>query len=504
MPLRSAVRRARLAATLAIVLPAACASALGAQSEDLEVVRYGLTADLDLSQKGAWAPLNTMKATAAILVRNASAAPVTRIPFVLNRLLKADSARGRNGRTLVLSQHLAGLAGWESYQADVGEIVLDAPLQPGDTTTLVITYGGQLSDYRASGMLYVQDGLNPAFTILRAEAAAYPLLAEPDQDAVEYAFGRGDGFDQRLEVTVPEGLRVASGQELVSTRRGGGKVTYVYRSRAPLAQIILPIAAYRTLDVGPAHLYFFPEDSAGAARVADGIRRSLDLYTGWFGPLRDTASFAIAEIPELFGSQALRPTIIQESTAFKDASGMTELYHEISHLWNVDDTDPHPSRWNEGLAMYLQEVVQERIGDEPGRLQRKVDRDIGSLRTWLAAHPEAQAVPIDQAGVRGLTSVISYTAGEIFFALLDRRLGGDRLRALLDEYSRTRAVHGGGAADFASFMTGKAPEARPIFADWFTGGAYSALILQGMDLGALAARYAPNGTRGPASRISPG
>lgn len=335
---------------------------VAAQANGLDIREYDLSMRLDLEQSGPYAPLNTLSATARITFVNTNESPVTRVPAILYRLLNVEAVRNGKAQPLDFSQRLDSLEGWDLYQAKVITIDLDRPLLTGDTTTIEIDYAGPMVGLRESGMLYVQDSLDPAFTIIRAESASYPLIAEATRESFRYRTATGrDVFDQIISITVPETLVVASGLELEEVKTQDQWTTWVYRSPQPDFHIMLPVAPYEVIETAAARIYFFPEDRDGAQRVANGISDAMALFEDWFGALNDHSSFAVVEIPEWYGSQALRSTVIQDARAFRDAGAMAELYHEISHFWNVTDPAPAPSRWDEGLAMYLQEIVRQEL-----------------------------------------------------------------------------------------------------------------------------------------------
>jgi len=461
-----------------------------AQANGLDIAAYDLSIRLDIEQRGAFAPRNTLSATAVITFTNRNESPVTRVPVVLYRLLQVDEVRNERGELLKFTQRLGSLDGWEQYQANVVAIDLDRPLLAGSQTTIEIDYAGQVVGIRESGMLYVQDSLDPDFTIIRAESAIYPHLADPTGESLQYRFGRGgDDFDQNIFITVPDDVVVASGLVLSDKQTKDGFATWHYRSRNPNTQITLTIAPYEVIESDAARVYFFPGDREGAQRVAEGIGGAQTMFEQWFGPLHEDLSFAVVEIPEWYGSQALRPTVILDATAFKDARAMPQLYHEISHFWNVRDPSPTPCRWDEGLAMYLQEVVQ---GEQDGNsedLAATWNDGFQGLKRELEEHPEYREVPLIRAGERNLTSVLSYRAGQLMFALLERRLGRQQLLEVLGAFYQEYAASGATSEEFAEFVLLQAPSAKRIIDEWFLGSAYSDLVLAEPDFDALVLRY---------------
>ena len=69
------------------------------------------------------------------------------------------------------------------------------------------------------------------------------------------------------------------------------------------------------------------------------------------------------EVPDGWGSQADVTCILQTAAAFRDPARLVEVYHEVSHLWNVPATDLPSPRWDEGLATFLQfRMADERDG----------------------------------------------------------------------------------------------------------------------------------------------
>jgi hypothetical protein len=471
---------------LFLILPQLAA----AQATGLDIAEYELSMRFDLEQRGPSAPLNTLSATAGITFVNKNEQPVTQVPVILYRLLQVEEVRNAKAEALRFTQRLERLDGWELYQANVVTIDLDRPLPAGDTTTIEIDYAGPMVGIQESGMLYVQDSLDPEFTIVRAESAIYPHLAEPTMDSLLYRFGRGgDAFDQLVSITVPDNVVVASGLMLNDTRKKDGMTTWDYRSLLPNSQIIVPIAAYEVIEMAAVRIYFFAEDKEGAQRVAKGISGAMTLFEDWFGALAQDSSFAVVEIPEWYGSQALRPTVILDARAFRSPASMPELYHEISHFWNVKDPSLTPARWDEGLAMYLQEIVWRELDDDSEDLASTWNNAFKGLRRQLEEHPEYRDVPLILAGERNLTSVLSYRGGQLMFALLERRLGKERLLELLGAFYQTHADSGATSREFAEFVVSQAPSAERIIDEWFLGGQYSDLVLAESSFDALVLRY---------------
>ena len=139
--------------------------------------------------------------------------------------------------------------------------------------------------------------------------------------------------------------------------------------------------------------------------------------------------------------------------------------------------------------MYLQEVVQ---GEQDGNSEDLVatwNDGFQGLKRELEKHPEYREVPLIRAGERNLTSVLSYRAGQLMFALLEHRLGRQQLLAVLGAFYQEYAVSGATSEEFAEFVLLQAPNAKRIIDEWFLGSAYSDLVLAEPDFDALVLRY---------------
>lgn len=102
-----------------------------------------------------------------------------------------------------------------------------------------------------------------------------------------------------------------------------------------------------------------------------------------------------------------------------------ELYHEISHIWNVKPLDPLPSRFeSEGLAMFLQYLVQEKLENKKGALEKAAEWASKSFRKKCQNDPRCKDVPIIDYGKEMLPD-LSYSKGMTLFYILYKLVGGE-------------------------------------------------------------------------------
>lgn len=411
-----------------------------------------------------------IRGTATLTVENSAAGPTSRVPLLLNRLMQVTGARVVGGPDLTFNQGIASFEDIGKYQVNVVEIDLAAPLPKGDSLRVTVQYEGYLVGYTEVGMSYVRDHINRDFTILREDALAFPVVGVPSL-RINRAFPRAP-FEFEVRVTVPEDLVVATGGEPLGRTTGDGLATWHYRSREPAPYLIIAIAPYRVAQADGLRVFHFPEDEEGASRLLEASLQAAGRYQDIFGPLRRPLALNIMEIPDGWGSQAnLAGGIIQEGGAFRDRSRMWELYHELSHLWNVSDLDAPSPRWNEGLATFMQR-----------RLSRELDGWDGAAAAWERTaerllercgedRPCGQ-VPMRRYGEKQLTDY-SYSVGGLMFAALYRVLGEESFDRALRHHFQAHADTGGRTDDLVRiFVESGGPSAQRVFDDWLESTAW--------------------------------
>jgi hypothetical protein len=408
--------------------------------------------------------------TATLTLRNVSQAPLTEVPLLLHRLMRVTSATDGDGRALAVRQAVTSYEDWERFQVNVIDVELSAPLPPGASIRLSVAYEGHLVGYTETGMRYVRDHIDPAFTILREDARAFPGVGLPSLASNRSA--PRAAFDFEAAVTVPADLVVATGGEEIGRDADGDLLTWRFRSRGAAPYLIVAIAPYAVVQAGDLKVFHFPEDSAGARSLLDASVQAAERLTRILGPLDRPLALTIMEIPDGWGSQAsLSGGIILEADAFRAPERRGELYHELTHLWNVVDLDAPSPRWNEGLAMFLQ-----------GRLAREIDGWDGEAAAYestatrllerCGGDEACGAVPMRRYGAEHLTD-FSYRVGRLMFAALYATLGEEAFDRALRTHFQTYQAAGASTDDMVrAFVDEGGPAAAAIFADWLDSTAW--------------------------------
>ena len=467
----------------ALVAGCLAASAARAQSPNepriLRPVRYDLVITVDLENE-------RISGSARIRLRNENTRAVEEASLLLYRLLSVQGVRDGAGKQLAFAQAIVVFEDFTKLQVNQVRIPLVPALAPGKETTVEISYGGHVLGYAETGMAYIRDRVDSAYTLLRDDTHAYPTAGYPSRRQQ-----RGAGlpvYEYTARITVPSTHTVANGGQLVERMNHGATTTFVYRSVEPSWRMDFAIAPFRTIRRGKLTVFYLPADSAGALRIIEAMSRTLELYTRWFGALREESPFAVIEIPDGWGSQTDVTSILQAAAAFREPKREHELYHEISHLWNVTETERPAPRWNEGLATFLEDLATD-------SLSARATTDSNAIRfaRWLEERARTDSTlrtvaPVDY-GKREMTGY-SYSVGSVMFYGLYRLVGHDVFRRIIGDYYRAHGSKGGNTADFVRIAKQLSPvDLDRYFADWLYSARWVDIVSSAESPRDLYARY---------------
>ncbi|MEK7401781.1 MAG: hypothetical protein AABZ80_05400 [Gemmatimonadota bacterium] len=439
-----------------------------------------------------------LRGSATIVVRNVSTAPVRDASFLLYRLMRVSAVADSAGTPLAFRASIVEFEDHATLHVRHVVVRLRSPLAPGGSATVRLDYAGPLAGYTETGMLYIRDRVDTAFSIVREDANAYPTVRVPSH-AVNGRSGL-PAYDYHARIRVPTGYTVANGGRLVSASTADGWTTFEFTNVKPAWRMDFAVARFNVRAQGGLRVYSLPEDSAGAVRVLDAMSRTLALYTRWFGPLRGSADFALIEIPDGWGSQADVSSVLQTAAVFRDPRRQYELYHELSHLWNVPFADVPSPRWNEGLATFLEDIT---IDSLEGRMttDKAADQTVLRLRDEVRARPTLGTVaPVDYGRERMTGS--AYTVPSVMFYVMYRLMGHDAFTRLIAEYYRQYGASGATTRDFASLASKLSPVPLDrLFDEWMFSARWAGVIAN-TAAADLPARYRPGAAGGPEATSS--
>ena len=445
----------------------------------LRPTRYELDLRVDFKEE-------RIDGSARITLRNPGPSRADAASLLLYRLMTVKSVHDEAGATIPFRQTVVAFEDEPRKQVNHVVVSLPKPLAPGGSTVVAVDYGGYLAGYVETGSLYIQDRVDEAFTIIREDAEAYPTVRVPSS-RVNRAAGLPE-FDYEARITVPETHAVANGGTLVERTVRDGLATYTYRNARPAWRMDFAIASFGLLEGAGLRVFFLPGDAEGAERVRKAAADSMALYAQWFGPLHDPPAFTVIEIPDGWGSQADVTSILQAAAAFKDPGRLHEVYHEVSHLWNVRSLDQPYCRWNEGLASFLEELTRERLEGGP-----PVDAGAERMAAWLVKRageePRLRTVPMIDYGKEEMAGY-SYRVGMLMFYALHRLVGQQAFGSVVGGHYQK---HFQGRASTEEFVreaqAAAGRDLTPFFHDWLYTTRWCDVLTSGVKAQDLASLY---------------
>jgi len=395
------------------------------------------------------------------------------LDLLLYRLLKVISITDAFGANVDFKQNVVSFEDFDKLRVNYIKIPIRELTQT--SSTLTILYEGTIDGYTETGMNYVKDHISSEFTIIRMDAFAYPVQGAPSiQELRKLGMQL---FDYTISATVPDSLKVVTLGKLVGNEQKNGAVKYKYQSIYPSWRIDLAIGEYSTLSFDNFTIHYLKEDSLGAQRVYDAIRQTKLLYDNWFGE-KELKDFTVIEVFEGYGSQTDACGIIQTSTAFKNPEYTEELYHEVSHLWNVPHKDKAPCRLeSEGLAMFLQFFVKGKIEDT-NYLEKMAKLTLKKVKKQITNNSDFASTPIIQYGEKNMTDY-SYSKGMLFFYILYHKVGEEAFFKAINGYYDEFKDTGSTTMEFAEYLkrTFKNYSVDKLINDWIYTNQSSIYVL---------------------------
>jgi len=473
----------RVVVTMCFIVGSVAATQAQSYSDkkpQLVPTRYDLDVTVDYEN-------SKLISTCTLTITNRSNESVKTIPFTLYRLINVRSIRDENGRPMSFTQRVTTFEDWDIYQANFIEVDLADPVPASGKKTITIDYSGYLAGYTETGMNYVRDKIDPEFTIIRPDCEAFPTIGYPSVQARRSA-GAAPSFDYRLNVTVPDSLVVVNGGQLIGRESRDGHTTYHYKNIKLAWRIDIAIAQYKALELGKLKVWYFEKDSLGARNLLRSAERTLELYSRWWGALQEFQGFSLIEIPSGFGSQADVTSILQTADAFSDSTQMGQLYHELSHLWNVSSNDKYSPRWNEGLAMFAQFLTIEELERRP-YLEKVTGRYCERIKSDMEKDSVLSKTPVIDFGQKGIAGY-SYSVGMMMFQVLYRIVGQEEFNDVVASFYQKYRATGATTDEFVRHSTKiSKKDLRGFFNDWIYTTTYAEFLRSNLSIEEIARRY---------------
>ncbi|MHC1690013.1 MAG: M1 family aminopeptidase [Bacteroidales bacterium] len=394
--------------------------------------------------------------------------------LLLYRLLKVTSVTDNVGNSINFSQNVVSFKDVEELQ--VNHITIPIINQTQTNSVLHLHFQGTILGYTETGMSYVKDHISPKFTLIRMDAFAYPVQGLPSLQELK---SKGmQYFDYNISVTVPDSLKAVTLGKLNKIETEANYKKYYYQNIMPSWRIDIAIGKYRTLKKERFFIHYFQEDSIGAQRVLSTIELANELFNRWFGK-KNLDDFSIIEIEDGYGSQTDKCGIIQTAVAFKKSEYLEEIYHEVSHLWNVPHTDKAPCRLeSEGLAMFLQFLVKEKVENKDNYLEEKAQSTLNKVKKQISKSKKNSDIPIIEYGEKNMTD-LSYTKGMLFFYVFYHSVGEKAFFEAIKGYYKTFENSGSTTTEFSEYIKSrfKSSKVDKLVKDWIFTNQSNAYIM---------------------------
>lgn len=391
----------------------------------------------------------TLQGTCELKVTNQSNQTTEEVSFLLYRLMKVYEIHNKEGAALPYTQQVTEFDDFGQLQ--VNQIKVPLHIQPGESTTFKITYGGYLLGYEETGMHYIKDRISPEFTLIRFDTYAYPYPCLPNSEVLISSTSRR--FTYTLHIETPNNLIAANGGELIERQDKGEVSIYQYSSKLPGWRIDIGIAPYEEIELSGLKLFYFSNTDA-ANQLSQRGEECIKMYSKWWGDLKSDFGITIIETAEGSGGQTDKTTILLPSESFNNSKSYNYLYHELSHLWNVpiQEKEGLAPRWEEGLATFCQFLAAEKMGlEEAGYTQKQMNRYINRFHKILSNQEELNTTPLVEYGNKDLTQY-SYIQPAIMFSVLYYWQGEELFNQVIGGFYQKYAESSASTSDFINYF----------------------------------------------------
>ncbi|MEV0618104.1 M1 family metallopeptidase [Nonomuraea sp. NPDC050404] len=250
----------------------------------------------------------------------------------------------------------------------------------------------------------------------------------------------------RFTVTVPRDRVAVANGDLVAKVSKGGRTTYVWNSREPMASYLATVSIGRfdltDRRIGGYRVTTAVDPTVQAPGFPERHPPVLDFFTGLFGPYPFSSTGGIVDnAPEV--GYALET---QTRPIYPRAPSESLLAHELAHQWFGNSVTPTLWRdiWlNEGFATYSEWLWADKLGTQT------VQAAFDEAYARPAEDEFWQSPPADPGGPENLFHAPVYDRGAMTLHALRLEVGDDAFFAILRAWA---GRHKYGNADTAAFV----------------------------------------------------
>src|SRR3954470_10307469 len=301
-------------------------------------------------------------------------------------------------------------------------------IRRGSALTVVVPYAGEPQtvidpDGSSEGWVPTADG---AVVVGEPQGspAWYPVNDTP-RDKATYT----------VKMTVPEGLTAVGNGSLASQSTRGGRTTFTWRERYPMAPYLATITLGRfdvstgtTASRVPVYVAVDPKQANSASSVLRKLPEMVTFLEGLYGRYPfETVGGIVDDAPALGYSLET-----QTKPVFDDAPDEVTLLHELSHMWFGDAVTLRtwPDIWlHEGFATWSEWIWTERQGGKSAAQRFKQLANTPAQRTSFWTPP-----PGDPGAPADMFDGTIYDRGGMTLEALRERIGDAKFFAVLRQW----------------------------------------------------------------------
>ncbi|WP_025616662.1 M1 family metallopeptidase [Salinispora cortesiana] len=353
------------------------------------------------------------------------------------------------------------------HRRDGDELVVTPArgLTQGSRFTVTVEYAGSPGTrpngpLGGGGFLHTEDGAI-ALGQPYSAAAWFPVNDHPSDKAT---------YD--IEVTVPDGLAALSNGVPGEQRSAGGRTTWRWAQRAPMASYLttLVIGAYRVetgTHAGKPIVTAVPEQLPETSPEAVSLARTgeiADFLADRFGPYPfDSYGGVVVTDPRVGYALETQSRPVYGPAFFRSGQpNFGVVVHELAHQWFGDSVAVTQWRdiWlNEGFATYAEWLWEEHQG---GRSVQRTFEDRYAATDW--------SLPALDPGPEQMFGTGVYQRGALTVHALRRTVGDDAFFAILQAWTAEWRDRNGTTDDFIELAERVAGEQLDgLFDAWLSG-----------------------------------
>ena len=450
-----------------------------ASNNDIELLDSNLIAKLhfaDIAKDGQ------MVGAYVVSFRPKKGRSVNKVTVLLNpglEFIKADAGRSR----LAANSRLTLVTGMDLLELNKIEIDLGKTLTGTDRIDIAIHYRGFLEELSWTGLTGVKETLSPNFTMLRAQAFAYPVFAEANLASIKNAWAN-KGFLQFADITLPGANVIVGTLDITEKNLVGEQTKVALKSNRPTNLMALAIAPYQSLSSGPVTASFLHGGEAGAKQLLGLVAGQMDSLANLLGAPTSGATLNIINVPNGYGNSAATGALFLE-TSFLSAPSLTpKIKKTINDLWKSNNAGKS-GNWSNGLDKLIDLEIA-----NPDMMQEFQMMTFNTAEQLFGANKLIGKTALEDYVVEGLLTEGDNVSG-LAFAVLYNLLGRDEFFKMV---RNLRADLNSGYADMATvaeFLQKnlRNKKAKKFAKNWFSSGKAGKDMAKAASFHALVKRY---------------